>query len=272
MSDEPDPIFAIADALTNAEVIEQLARPGFVEYLRPEWRTLDPTYGEGRFWTLWRPDELVACDLNLAKSPLGRSVDFRLGKSGFDDDSFDVVVLDGPYALNGTSTGEGPSAKDEGYGVEEWQSVEGRHALLSDMLREGVRVLRPARRPILGTRRFEMVGGYLMFKCQDQVNGQRMRWQTRIFADLGESLGLRLVAQVHLKGYRDQPSRCVCKHHRDKYHPDLGPCTKPNCVCVAYEYQTKQDHPRMNYSTLLIFRDEREWSGADGFAFTGLCT
>lgn len=591
MTDDPPPIFAIADAATNAEVIEQLARPRFVEYLRPEWRTLDPTYGEGRFWTRWRPDDLVACDLNPAKSPIGRSVDFRPGLSGFPDNSFDAVVIDGPYKLclddetqvltrrgwlrydevsigdeaysrdhasgmgcwrkitavnvyprsatdvlvcngknlnfvatpdhrwpvldhrgtlvwrttttlgsqdrvvcaapwdgtptvakyddafvelvawfwteggvhapnttygkitqshvvnpefcariaaaftalygppveafervgrssaafawrtydeernrrfvfsapigrqlldaapgkvpsrefiealttsqrelfirtsteadghdprrlsqsdpdraesfayacilsgravsildhasrngrtvtmkqavakprrpglisevrettvwcptvdgtatwlarrngtiyftgnSGTSTGEGPSASDESYGVDVWAGVEARHALLGDMLREGVRVLRPAKRRVPGSRRTEMVGGYLLFKCQDQVNGGRMRWQTRIFADLGESLGLRLVSQVHLMGYRDQPARCVCTHHRDKYHPDRGPCTKPKCGCVGYEYQTAQDHPRSNYSTLLIFRDEREWTPplAEGFAFT----
>ena len=33
-------------------------------YLRPEWTTLDATYGLGRFWKLWRPEVLIGNDLH----------------------------------------------------------------------------------------------------------------------------------------------------------------------------------------------------------------
>lgn len=41
----------------NAELIRDAVVP--LGYLRDEWRTLDPIYGLGRFWTLWRPRSLV---------------------------------------------------------------------------------------------------------------------------------------------------------------------------------------------------------------------
>jgi hypothetical protein len=69
------------------------------------------------------------------------------------------------------------------------------------------------------------IGGHLLVKCQDQVNGGKKRWQTIEFANHGQTvLGMPLVDQFHLQSYRPQPNG------------------------------TTQQHSRGNYSTLLVFR------------------
>jgi len=121
--------------------------------------------------------------------------------------SVDVVVFDPPYKLNGTSTGLGPSAADARYGVSgAYASVAERHALILDGVAEATRV---ARRRVL-------------VKVQDQVCSGRVWWQTRLVADHGESLGCRLVDQLHVPGHRPQPGG------------------------------RRQVHARRNYSTLLV--------------------
>jgi len=194
------PVLAATAWPTNAAMIADAARLG---YLRREWRTLDPTYGRGTWWREWRPDELVASDINPELSPAGESVDFTALPHG--DRSFQAVVLDAPYKLNGT-----PSADvDERYGVHVVRSREGRHELIRAGITECARVLDD---------------GYLLLKCQDQVNGGRVRWQTDLFTRHAESLGLEKVDALLLLAYRAQPEG------------------------------RSQQHARRNLSTLLVFR------------------
>ena len=82
---------------SNAEMIEDVARLGYLD-----GKILDCSFGYGTFWANWTPDDFVACDLDPEKSPCGYSVDFR--DMPFTDKSFDVVVFDPPYKLNGTPT------------------------------------------------------------------------------------------------------------------------------------------------------------------------
>lgn len=203
-----DLVMAISTAKNNAELIAQCHQLG---YLRDEWSTLDPTYGLGRFWALWRPIELVASDLDPAKSPQGVSIDFR--SMPWPDGTFDAVVLDGPYKLNGTSTGRGAATSDADYGVTTWASWQDRHQLIRDGITECARVHNGV--------------GFLLVKCQDQVCGGKVRWQTREFADHAESIGYRLVDVLHLPSYRAQPE---CR---------------------------RQEHARRNYSTLLVLEKGR---------------
>jgi SAM-dependent methyltransferase len=182
-------VLAVHAWRNNAELIADCARLG---YLRADWRTLDPTYGRGGFWKLWRPDDLVAHDLKLD------GVDFRALPHA--DASFDAVVLDPPYKLNGTPT----AAVDERYGVDVVDTRRGRMQLIIDGIDELARVLRPA--------------GYLLLKCQDQVNGGKVRWQTRVFADHAERKhGMRLVDMLHLLAYRPQPEGRRQQHARRNY-------------------------------------------------------
>lgn len=178
----PGPIMAISRWSTNGHLIADCAKLG---YLQAGGRTLDPTFGLGTFWSVWRPDELVAHDLDPAKSPTGKSVDAT--DLPYPDRSFHNVVLDGPYKLNGT-----PSAGiDERYGVHETTHWRERLDLLGLMLVEGARVLGD---------------GYLLYKCQDQVCCGKVRWQTTIFTNLAAELGLGLVDRFDFLSYRAQPN------------------------------------------------------------------
>ena len=120
---------------------------------------LDVTYGLGVFWSSWRPDRLVACDLDAAKSPIGYSVDFTNLPRDFQG-QFDAVVLDPPYKLNGT-----PDPKvDERYGVHEAVAWRERIVLIRDGMVECYRALKPK--------------GYMLVKVQDQVCSGKKRWLT----------------------------------------------------------------------------------------------
>lgn len=175
---------AIGEWPTNGHLIADCARLG---YLRTEWRTLDPTYGYGTFWKVWQPDELVACDLNPDKSPIGYPVDFT--NLPWDDKSFDAVVFDPPYKLNGTPSDTG--GVDERFGVDgpsyfRWQD---RMQLIRDGARECARVARTM----------------LLVKCQDQVVSSKIRWQTKAVAAEVEPVGFGLKARFDFLGGRPQP-------------------------------------------------------------------
>ncbi len=174
-------VLAIDERPSNAELIVDCARLG---YLRREWRTLDPTYGLGVFWQQWRPDVLVASDLDPAKSPTGTSVDAT--HLPHPDRSFPSVVIDGPYKLNGTPT----ASVDGRYGVHEPTRWQDRMILLERMLTEGARVLGDA---------------YLLYKCMDQVCSSKVRWQTFVFTRHAMTLGLGLVDRLDQVSYRPQP-------------------------------------------------------------------
>jgi hypothetical protein len=166
---------------TNAHLVVDLRVLG---YLRDEWLTLDPTHGLGTFWKLWQPRRLVACDLDPAKSPVGKSVDFC--DLPWPDGHFDSVVLDGPYKLNGTPTED----VDARYGVHRVATWRDRMDLIRRGISECSRVLG---------------AGYLLVKCQDQVCSGKVRWQTDEFTEHARSVGLRKVDRLDMLGGRQQP-------------------------------------------------------------------
>ena len=148
---------------------------------------LDATYGLGRFWKLLPGMPTKCVDIDPSK---GVTVaDFR--RLPYDRDSFDTVVLDAPYKLNGTSTGKGPSASDGDYGVNgEYQSVAAKHELIFDGIDDCLRVART----------------FLLVKCQDQVCAGRVHWQTHLFTQHAvKENRARLVDMLHVQGYREQP-------------------------------------------------------------------
>lgn len=168
------------DRANNAELIVDVARLGYL----PD-PVLDVTYGMGVFWKKYRPADFAAHEIDPAKAPDG-PMDFTA--LDYPDDTFNTVVFDPPYKLNGTPT----DAVDERYGVHVIRSWRDRHALINAGIVECVRVLRG--------------GGYLLVKCQDQVCSGQVRWQTREFADTAESAGTRLVDRFDLLGGRAQPA------------------------------------------------------------------
>lgn len=189
------PILAAHPWPTNGQLIADCARLG---YLTPDSYTLDPTWGHGTWWTIWRPHRLEASDLDPTKSPTGTSIDVT--NLPWDDNTFDAVTFDPPYKLNGTPTHQ----VDDRYGVAgAYTSRDDRHRLILDGITECARVLRP--------------GGRLLVKVQDQVNGGRVRWQTDLATAHALELGLHKTDALLMLGGRPQPEGRRQVHARRNY-------------------------------------------------------
>lgn len=190
---------------TNAQLIGDLRTLG---YIGDDDDVLDPTYGVGRWWNDWRPESLIATDLDPMKSPdtFPHGVDFTA--MPWDSATFDVVAFDPPYKLNGTSGGGGPATSDVDYGVGgpavRWQD---RHTLIFAGIKESTRVLRP--------------GGYLIVKCADQVCSGKVRRQTVEFAQAAINAGCSYVDELHVYGSRKQPNGRSQVHARRNYSTAL---------------------------------------------------
>ena len=153
-------ILALDPARTNnAKLMADCATLGYLDGL-----VADVTYNAGRFWSDVAPPSLK---FDLDPQWGVRVSDFR--HLPLLDSAINTVVLDPPYKLNGTSTGKGPAALDEGYGVGGgYRSVAEIHTLIQDGIDEAWRVL--------------VVGGLLLLKCQAQQNAGRMNDQPGMFA------------------------------------------------------------------------------------------
>lgn len=250
---QPDGLFPIlshGDWGTNAQMIRDACVP--LGYLSKDRRTLDPTYGYGNFWTLWKPDNLIASDLDPKKSPIGEAVDAT--DLPHDDESFDDVVIDGPYRLNGTAD----IPFDERYGTEEYKHPRQRHRLIMEMMTEGTRVLRR--------------GGHLLVKCQAQISNQQFWHQPHIFISHAGGLDLGLVDELQYPSYRPQPKRSTCTECGQKImmgkdrvwrscKRTIAEAQKAVCEAsteeVDQEHQAgplEQEHAHRNFSSLLVFR------------------
>jgi len=223
------PVLAIDQYRNNGELIAAVARLG---YLRREHRILDATFGKGVWWKVWRPDVLVAHDIDPAKAPDGPA-DFTA--LPYADGEFDAVALDPPYALNGKPS---VPAFDRRYGIHVPSRWQDRMGLCERGIVECARVTAP--------------GGVLLVKGQDQVVSGAIRWQTRIFADAGEAAGCTLVDRLDYLSYRPQPATRPCGPCGGLgVTGDLGHC---GACDGTGEVSTRQVHARRNASTLLVFR------------------
>lgn len=191
-----EPVLAAHTWRSNAFLIEDVARLG---WLRSEWETLDPTWGRGVFWKRWRPDRLVASDLYTMPERLiyRDGVIVHTGRPSFDframpypDASWDAVVLDPPYKLNGTPT----EKVDTPYGVDKVMPWQERMQMIRDGITECARVVKPR--------------GIVLVKCQAQVVSGAIRWQDIEFTNHAATKGLTLVDRFDLLGTgRNQPQR-----------------------------------------------------------------
>ncbi len=190
---EPGPVMSIGEWRNNAELIADVARLGYLDGL-----VLDATYGKGRFWKKWNP---LMGGGNFVSNDLYTEAMYHFDFRGlpWGDNLFDSVVLDPPYKLNGTPSGQ----MDDDYGVGEKASRQARMNLITDGLIECLRVLKPK--------------GYLLVKCQDMVSGGKVRWQTDEITSTVTLFGHEKVDSFHLRSYRPQPAGTTQKHARRNF-------------------------------------------------------
>lgn len=172
------PVMAATSWPTNAHLVEDLARAG---YIGPDDVTLDPTFGRGTWWIRWRPNVLITHDLRLD------GIDCRhLPET---DDSIDVVAFDPPYVPQG-GTDFGGSKLDEyrdRYGLQDGPKT---LPELEDLIFGGVdEALRVLRR-----------GGRLLVKCQPFRHGRVFRPMPHRILDHAEQRGFRIIDElIHVR-------------------------------------------------------------------------
>lgn len=187
-------IFRMSDAKSNAELINMAHNLGYIPDSADSW-VLDPTWGNGRFWRIFRPNHLIRADINVVDKD-GKiregvvQADFTAMPWG--DGVWDAVVFDPPYKLNGTPTVGG---MDTDYGVDTPTSRAKRYSLAAAGMDECYRVAKP--------------GGFILLKIQDQVCSGHVNWMTIDFANLMREAPYycELVDVLHIHSYREQPPK-----------------------------------------------------------------
>jgi tRNA G10 N-methylase Trm11 len=141
-----EPILAAHPWRNNAELIAATARLG---YIKQTDKVLDPTYGRGKWWTEFRPDDLTTHDKKLD------GVDFR--NLPYDPETFDVVAFDPPYvSTGGRQTTTMPDFADR-YGMTDApRTPAGLQILINDGLAEVARVTKK--------------NGIVLCKCQNYIS------------------------------------------------------------------------------------------------------
>jgi hypothetical protein len=133
---------------------------------------MDCTYGEGSWWSRFRPPSFVAHDLYKLDG-----VDFTALPEP--DETYDTVVFDPPYIPQGGDASTTSTTPDF---VGRFGLVSRSRAELDAMNRAGVgecaRVVRS--------------GGFVVVKCMDYVNGGAFRLGHRVMIEAGEAVGLRV--------------------------------------------------------------------------------
>lgn len=174
---------------TNADLILDVRDLGYLP-----GHVCDSTWGRGRWWTYWTPDEFTKHDLFTLDG-----VDFRHLPEA--DETFDTVAYDPPYKLNGTpALGD----FDNAYGVDVPDTWQGRMECMADGLRECARVLK--------------MGGFLIAKCMDMVSSGAVRWQTDAFSEIAHlELSLEKVDSFNFPNYRAQPEGRKQVHARRNF-------------------------------------------------------
>lgn len=176
-----DTILAATAWPKNADLIADVARLG---YLNRDDYVVDPTYGRGKWWTIWRPDRLVAHDIDID------GVDFR--RLPHIAETFDVVAFDPPYvSVGGRSTTGLPDFHDR-YGMDDApKSPADLQRLIDGGLTEAWRVVRP--------------GGIVLVKCQDYVSSGKLWPGTHRTLSAAYDFGFELLDRLEHVSLKPRP-------------------------------------------------------------------
>lgn len=175
--------------------------------------TLDPTYGGGKWWTLWQPARLIAHDLKHD------GIDFR--HLGEPDDWFDACVFDPPYVATGGRTTSTIGTFNQRYGLTDAPATPSQlFEMNAAGLKELVRVTKP--------------GGYILVKSMNYVSSGKLQPGTFWMQQAGFLLGLEMADEFqHLGRPMAQPVRSrrdgvpVRQHHARRNLSTLTVFLKP---------------------------------------------
>lgn len=220
------PVLAADSWPTNAALIRAVARLG---YLREHDTVLDPTFGEGGWWKVWRPRNIVA------RNRAADGSDFRK-LDDLTDATFDAIAYDPPYVCPGGRDTSTIKPMHERYGMNERTATDdpefGTPAELQQMIDDGLtemwRLVRPAETVNLHATR---PNGIVLVKCKDYIWGGRLWAGTHQTLCHADDLGFECWDRFeHLSGTGPQPA----------FNRDGSP--RP------------QRHARRNLTTLLVLR------------------
>jgi len=200
-----------AQATTNAPLIADVARL----YIPDNALVLDPTYGEGTWWKVYRPTNLVT------KHRPSDGSDFRALPES--DDTYDVTAYDPPYVCPGGRKTSTLAGFHDRYGMAEghadpmFSTPAELQAIINDGLTEMVRITKPR--------------GLILVKCQDYIWSGKLWVGTHHTLTHAIDLGCELV---------------------DRFEMITSPRPQPTTNRDGSE--RRQVHARRNLSTLFVLR------------------
>lgn len=227
---------------TNADLIADVA----ALHLDRAMYAVDVTYGRGVWWQKWKPDTLVAHDLNPTK---GDGVDFTALPEP--DDTYDLAAFDPNYvSVGGRKTSTVAPMLDR-YGMDMTPKTPAENQdQINAGLAELYRVLRPTRR-----RRQRPITGVAIVKCMDYVTSGRLFPGAHHTLTHALGLGFELLDRFeHIGHVGPQPTdtRCVACAGAGDVVDELDN-THPCDRCRgAGSIPCRQMHARRNLSTLFI--------------------
>lgn len=189
----PDPVLAASRWPDNAALIADCARLG---YLREDWLTMDATYGLGKFWTRWKPAELVAHDEDSEK---GDGVSFLALPEP--DWTYDAAVFDPAYMAPGGRDKSTVGEFNDRFGLHTTPpKPDENQQKMNAGLTEVARVVKPR--------------GFVLVKCMDYVNGGKLWLGTHHTLTHGLSIGLELFDRLEHVGRTGPQSQTRQVHAR----------------------------------------------------------
>lgn len=217
---------------TNADLIADVAKL----YVKRTWHVLDPTYGGGAWWSVFRPRKLTAHDLYTLDG-----VDFR--QLPEDADTFDCAVFDPAYVVPGGRDSSTIKKMHKTYGMDTTEKTpQLQHSLvIAPGLKEITRVLKP-RAP-------------LFMKAQPYITSGNMYDGAQLVEEELKDIGYRIVDRfVHLGQPRAQEKGRTRKCSACKGSGFCYGLTKCKSCKGSGRIATTQQHSRNNYSMLLVAR------------------
>ncbi|QXC59347.1 hypothetical protein KSP35_13135 [Aquihabitans sp. G128] len=245
------PVLAAGTWPTNGHLIEDVARLG---YLRADWLTLDPTHGRGVWWSRWRPERLVAHDLDPAKAPDGPA-DFT--DLPYPDGHFDAVTFDPPYMAPGGRKTTSVADFNDRFGLHATPArPDTNQAQIDAGLAECHRVVRR--------------GGIVLVKCMDYVNGGQLFLGTHHTLTTALELGFRCEDRIeHVGRPGPQPSVNLDGSARRQLHaPGTSRRSSSSCAPQPSPSPPSTSEPPRDHRTVHPDRGHRCTAGRDQGAST----